>query len=563
MRKKERNVPGRKPNFLIIGAQKAGSTWIYDVLRKHREVFLPKRVELLFFNRLDCETPENVAEYLGRFEKAGPQHKWIGEKTPGYFWSSESHALPRQPPPMHNPHIPESVRRVLGPDVSIILSLRHPVRRAISAYGHHGSRNRIRPEVHLDEVAKQLGILDIGFYDRHLDAWEQVFGMDQIETLIFESDIARTPDTGIQRLCSFLDIDTEGFSDVSFAPSNEGRPTTIAEDVIETGISDLQPIRPEDVDFLLQAYEPTIKNLQARFGNRLDIWQEETERLREFAARNPTVRHRNIPRPLPKRRDILIKVSELDHAKAVSHGWDCNPQTLQSFGAAMTVEPPAKTSRTTFRGKCSIGAFSYTTDGAIYVTEIGRYCSFARSLNIGQTDHPFSFLSTSPAHFQGNFKISTGADYPYKDLYDADAPSPAIAKAATDATRRSTKIGNDVWIGHGAIVIAGVTIGDGAVVGAGAVVTKDVAPYAIVAGVPAREIRKRFPDAIIQRLLNCAWWDYAPWQMRHIDFSDIESAVTEVEKMRAEGLQPYRPDVIVTAPAPAQQAEALPLSRAK
>lgn len=54
----------RKPNFLILGAQKAGSTWIYDVLRKHEKVFLPKRVELVFFNTKDCGVPENVAAYL-------------------------------------------------------------------------------------------------------------------------------------------------------------------------------------------------------------------------------------------------------------------------------------------------------------------------------------------------------------------------------------------------------------------------------------------------------------------------------------------------------------------
>ena len=69
-------------------------------------------------------------------------------------------------------------------------------------------------------------------------------------------------------------------------------------------------------------------------------------------------------------------------------------------------------------------------------------------------------------------------------------------------------IGNDVWIGYEAVVMAGVTIGDGAIIGARAVVTKDVPPYTIVGGVPARKIRRRFSDNVIARLLELKWWDW-------------------------------------------------------
>lgn len=75
-------------------------------------------------------------------------------------------------------------------------------------------------------------------------------------------------------------------------------------------------------------------------------------------------------------------------------------------------------------------------------------------------------------------------------------------------------IGNDVWIGYEAVILAGVTIGDGAVIGARAVVTKDVAPYTVVGGVPARPVKKRFSDGTIQRLLELRWWDWPKERIR-------------------------------------------------
>jgi phosphonate metabolism protein (transferase hexapeptide repeat family) len=90
-------------------------------------------------------------------------------------------------------------------------------------------------------------------------------------------------------------------------------------------------------------------------------------------------------------------------------------------------------------------------------------------------------------------------------------------------------VGHDVWIGHGALVMPGVTIGIGAVVGAGAVVTKDVAPYTIVGGVPTRVIRLRFSEPIIKQLLAIAWWDWdrATLAARFDELCDVESFVAQ------------------------------------
>jgi acetyltransferase-like isoleucine patch superfamily enzyme len=85
---------------------------------------------------------------------------------------------------------------------------------------------------------------------------------------------------------------------------------------------------------------------------------------------------------------------------------------------------------------------------------------------------------------------------------------PSITHNPDARTKGVTRIGNDVWMGQGAIILSGVTVGDGAIIGAGAVVSRDVPPYAIVAGNPAQVVRHRFAPSTIEFLLNLQWWDW-------------------------------------------------------
>lgn len=208
--------------------------------------------------------------------------------------------------------------------------------------------------------------------------------------------------------------------------------------------------------------------------------------------------------------------------------------------AQIDVEPPvAFLGSFQFNDPCSIGAFTYFYSGlSVRCTSIGRYCSIAGQVRIGDHEHPVDWLSTSP--FQYNDE---------RFAFSPAARHTRVPEERCDFRRTWPVIGNDVWIGARVTILRGVTIGDGAVVASDAVVTKDVPPYAIVGGVPARIIRHRFDEATIERLLRVRWWRFSPAQLDGIDVTDPHVALDEVERRVADGMEPYAPER-VTLPFP-------------
>lgn len=150
-------------------------------------------------------------------------------------------------------------------------------------------------------------------------------------------------------------------------------------------------------------------------------------------------------------------------------------------------------------------------------TTVGKFSNIAAMTRIGPTDHPFA--NAAQHHFL------------YRSSYYWDDVEDDAAFFAVRAARRTT-LGADCWIGHGAIIKPEVTVGIGAIVASGAVVTKDIAPFMIVAGCPAQPLRARFSDAVIARLLSLAWWDW--------EHGALRAALMDFRSLKAEAfLQKY------------------------
>lgn len=172
------------------------------------------------------------------------------------------------------------------------------------------------------------------------------------------------------------------------------------------------------------------------------------------------------------------------------------------------------------QSKYNIGIHSYLANGAkiwnIKETTIGKYSSIGRNVLLGLGQHPTDRFTTHT--FTYSHKTCGMIIPTEKIIQNINSQNPI-------------NIGNDVWIGTNAIVMDGVKINDGVIIGAGAVVTKEIPPYAIAVGVPAKVIKYRFSQEIIDKLMELRWWDYPEdFIVNELPFDDIEKCIEILEK---------------------------------
>jgi len=184
----------------------------------------------------------------------------------------------------------------------------------------------------------------------------------------------------------------------------------------------------------------------------------------------------------------LVKKIQYKHIRIGFRGKISNNSTFEGFNK---IEHHAF-----FAGDMGYG--SYIGEYSNIIGKVGRYCSIGGNVTILSLTHPVKRnVSTSPCFY--STKKQAGFTYVKNQKFSESR--------FVEGEKYPVIIGNDVYIGYGVIIIAPVVIGDGAVVAAGSVVTKNVEPYSIVAGNPAKTIRKRFEDEEIEKLLAIRWWD--------------------------------------------------------
>ena len=194
----------------------------------------------------------------------------------------------------------------------------------------------------------------------------------------------------------------------------------------------------------------------------------------------------------------------------------------------------------------AMGCFSYSHSAFTQMIGVGRYCSIARDVAWMGASHPMEWASTSPFFYDPEVAAARS----FRALHD---PEPPALPEWPGAESRETQIGHDVWIGEGAMIGRGVTIGDGAVIGARTLVLKDVPPYAIVVGHPARVLRMRFPEPLVERFLALKWWRYAPNALSRLAVTEPERFLDELEDLIS------RREIREIRPAPMKGSELLDL----
>ena len=193
------------PNFLVLGAQRSGSTWLYQSLRRHPDIYMPEKKELEFFSYPERVEKYGIEGYSRKYFANVKDEKVVGEASPSYLWVANEYPQWCVRPLGFNKNIPKLVYDTLGPETKLIVSLRNPVRRAISGYVHHLNRGRLRNSTSVLDAGRFCGIVHIGFYFAHLTEWLQYFDRSNLFVLIFE-EATRREQAAYSKVFQFLEV---------------------------------------------------------------------------------------------------------------------------------------------------------------------------------------------------------------------------------------------------------------------------------------------------------------------------------------------------------------------
>ena len=275
----------RFPDFLIIGAQKAGTSWLKEQLRAHPGVFMP-RDEVHFFDHED-KYAKGSEWYADQFADGGPD-QLIGEKTPEYLYLAEKSDVPEGAGRIHN----------LLPDARLIAVFRDPVTRALSAINHMVTRHHISPLYSVDSLL--LGrqrrflpwpVIEMGMYQRQLGPFLDLYGHESVLSLFYEDEVVAAPEAAIHRVCDFLGIRRE--VNVKQFVRHVNRPRRSRIGLVVDRYAPVPTRWTSNHNWLFPQYYPRLS--ESARQELYSLYEPHNERLFDLLGRRPALGWRFIP----------------------------------------------------------------------------------------------------------------------------------------------------------------------------------------------------------------------------------------------------------------------------
>lgn len=251
---------------MIIGAQKGGTSWLAKMMRQHPDIYAPDKKELHFFN-LQENYSRGIDAYRSLFDGYAGE-KAIGEFTPNYLWICPNEQEISKLGVI--PNIPELIHKQY-PDLKLIVSLRDPVDRAVSAFMFFMRLRRYAPYKRIFDVGHTNGILSMGFYKSHLEEWMKFYPLEQFHFVCYESGIKRDKDATLKGIFRFLEVDED------FVPGNMDKKYNARMGDLYLYLNYYSPL-------FAKAFFRMIKAARPVNFPKISLSDEEMERLRDLYA---------------------------------------------------------------------------------------------------------------------------------------------------------------------------------------------------------------------------------------------------------------------------------------